>query len=73
MITQKQKEYCVHNLAAMVLNKICQSNKGLSYSEAAESFFSSLTYAALINPKTYLWAEGPDYILGLFEEENLNK
>ena len=64
-----QKEYCVHNLVVSVLEKMHKQSPKKPESEIAAEFMASTTYKKLIDLKTRLWAEGPDYILDMYMHE----
>ncbi len=68
-MTKQQKDYCVNNLAMMVVEKLMRAHPDLSASDCAAMFMGSDTYAKLADHKTRLWAEGPDFILDLYEDE----
>lgn len=68
-VSKEGKEYCMHNLVSMVIGKLCLIYPQLSADELLFTFSKSKTYRKLFNPETRLWAEGPDYILGLYAEE----
>ena len=67
-VNQKAKEFCMHNLVSMA-TEIMTQNTNISAVSFLEEFSKSKTYAKLYDPKTRLWAEGPNYILGLYAEE----
>lgn len=67
-VSQNAKEFCMHNLVSMA-TEIMTQNTSISAVSFLEEFSKSKTYAKLYDPKTRLWAEGPNYILGLYAEE----
>ena len=67
-VNQNAKEFCMHNLVSMITEIIVQ-NTNMSAISFLEEFSKSKTYAKLYDPKTRLWAEGPNYILELYAEE----
>ncbi len=69
-ISNAQKEYCMHNLVSMIVESLSEEYPNVSPNKLLADFSQSETYAKLYNPKTRLWAEGPDYVLGLYAEEN---
>lgn len=68
-MTRNQKDYCINNLTSLVIDKLSRENPGKSNIELAAEFLSSHTYELLADHETRLWAEGPDYIIGLYQEE----
>lgn len=73
MITKKQKEYCIHNLSAMVLEIMREKDPEKDISQLSSEFFSSKTYEKLSDVRTRLWAEGPDFIHDMYVEEQCSK
>ena len=72
MISKAQKEYCMHNLASSVIQRL-EYEDGKTPAIAAAMFMQSKTYVKLLDPGTGLWAEGADYIFDLFKSENAPK
>ena len=70
-ISDENKLYCVNNLIVMILNDLYELNPGIEPEVTKQKFIGSHTYELLHNFKTHLWAEGPDYIRNMFEEEKL--
>lgn len=70
--TKEIKEYCMHNLVAMVINKLCMCNSKYSEIDLISNFSQSRTYALLFDSETGLWKGGPDYIISLYEKERNN-
>lgn len=71
--TKEVKEFCAHNLTAMVIHDIKEYCPNTSESQILSDFTASKTYAKLFREETGLWAEGPDYIIDMyFEEKGIN-
>lgn len=71
-VTEKQKQYCMHNLVVMCIETLLKYTNKSEY-ELISEFSSSQTFEKLYDSKTRLWAEGPDYILSLYgKEKNLD-
>lgn len=68
-MTRNQKDYCINNLASLVIDKLGRENPGKGNIELTAEFMSSHTYELLADYETRLWAEGPDYIIELYKEE----
>ena len=68
-IAKAGKEYCMHNLVSMVVESLSEEYPSTPKNQHLLDFIKSKTYAKLYDPKTRLWAEGPDYILGLYAKE----
>lgn len=68
-IAKAGKEYCMHNLVSMVVESLSEEYPSTPKNQHLLDFSKSKTYAKLYDPKTRLWAEGPDYILGLYAKE----
>lgn len=67
--TKEIKEYCMHNLVSMVVEKLHFCHPQYSEIDLMCEFSQSKTYALLFEPETGLWKEGPDYILSLYTKE----
>ena len=67
--TKEIKEYCMHNLVSMVVEKLHARYPQNSEIDLMCEFSQSKTYALLFEPETGLWKEGPDYILSLYTKE----
>lgn len=65
----ERKEYCMHNLASQVIEKLVMEYPQKKEEDLVADFTQSNTYKKLFDEKTRLWAEGPDYILNLYYEE----
>lgn len=68
-VKKDSKAYCAHNLVVMVINTLHSIYPNISNEELLSEFSQSKTYSLLYDFKTRLWAEGPDYILGLYAKE----
>lgn len=67
--TKEAKEFCAHNLVAMVINDICEYFPGMSEDQILSEFTASKTYSELFREENGLWAEGPDYIINMYLDE----
>lgn len=72
-MTRVQKDYCVNNLTALIVNTLSKEIPEGNNIEIAADFMSSHTYELLVDHKTRLWAEGPDYIIEWYKEEKNRK
>lgn len=70
--TKEIKEYCMHNLVFMVVEKLHTRYFQYSEIDLMSEFSQSRTYALLFDSETGLWKEGPDYIISLYERERNN-
>ena len=68
-VSTEVKEFCAHNLVAIIMQDIKDYFKNMTDEELLSDFTSSKTYSELFKEKNGLWAEGPDYILNLYLEE----
>ena len=68
-MTKKEKEYCVHNLASMVIDELLMKFPSEDSVDLFMSFYSSQTYKKLCDVDTRLWAEGPIYIMNMYLKE----
>ena len=68
-VTKDAKLYCANNLVVMVIEYLVQGFPNVPRDKLVSNFMKSRTCASLYDLKTHLWAEGPAYILGLYEEE----
>ena len=66
-------DYCANNLLVMILDDLYEAHPEHNQEEIRQKFMNSKTYQHLYNFTTHLWAEGPDYIREMFEEEHLIK
>lgn len=69
MATKEVKEFCAHNLVAIIINDIKEYFPDEDENQMLSDFTSSKTYSQLFNIETGLWAEDPDYILDMYFEE----
>ena len=67
MINNKQKLICSCNLASYILSKIDSLDDDSVLNK--NSFLLSDTFALLMNFKTNMWAEGPEYIYYEYKKE----
>lgn len=67
--TKEAKEFCAHNLVAMVINDISEYFPGMSEDQILSEFTASKTYSELFREENGLWAEGPDYIINMYLDE----
>jgi len=73
MVTREVKEFCAHNLVAIIISDMKEYFPDKDENQILSDFTSSKTYSQLFNIETGLWAEGPDYILDMyFEEKDIN-
>lgn len=68
-VRKASKAYCAHNLVVMVINTLHTLYPDISNESLLSEFSQSKTYSLLYDFNTRLWAEGPDYILGLYAQE----
>ena len=68
-VTSEVKEFCAHNLVAIIMQDIKEYFSEMSDEELLSDFTASGTYSKLFGEKNGLWAEGPDYILNMYLEE----
>ncbi len=73
------KEIYIYNEKDITMNVIIQirdvidiirKEKGISFIEAVNKFYSSKTYKTLKNTETTLWAEPSHYIVDRYYEES---
>ena len=69
MINKSQKEYCANNLAAMAIEQLRNMYPEVRFSKLVSNFMDSKTYELLYDFETGMWAEGPDYILEWYLDE----
>ena len=67
-ISDKRKNGCAVNLTRSMLVKYAQKHE-VPFEDAMLRFAESSTYEALFDFDTAIWKEGPDYLLGIYEEE----
>lgn len=68
-VSTEVKEFCAHNLVAIIMQDVKEYIKGMTDEEIMADFTASKTYSELFRENTGLWAEGSDYILNLYLEE----
>ena len=68
-VTTETKEYCAHNLVAMIMQGIKEYFLEMTDEEILSDFTSSKTYSDLFKTTNGLWAEGPDYIMNMYLEK----
>ena len=68
LVPDDQKEVCAILCMRMMLEDYSDS-RGIAFESVFEDFASSETYNRLFDFDTHLWAESPDYLALLFEEE----
>lgn len=64
-VTEEDKRLCADRLMNMIITDFKRNLR----EDLIESFKNSETVSKLYDYQTRLWAEGPDYILGIFEDE----
>lgn len=67
MINNKQKLLCACNTASYILSKIDSLDDNTVLNK--DSFLLSDTFELLMDFKTYMWAEGPEYVYYEFKKE----
>lgn len=68
-VTKEVKEFCAHNLVAIIINDIKEYFPDADENQILSEFTLSETYTQLFREETGLWAEGSDYIINLYLEE----
>lgn len=68
-VTKEQKEFCAHNLVAMIIEDLHSYFPNKSNDFLITDFSCSETYAMLFDFKTGLWAEGPTYVMNMYLKE----
>ncbi len=71
-VSDKTKNACSINLMRSMLTKYAKLQH-VSFEDAMIQFAESSTYEMLFDFDTAVWREGPDYLLGLYEEEIQDK
>ena len=66
-VTDKQKEACAVATMRRMIEKYSEKNE-ISFETAFFDFTKSNIYEALFDFSTNIWMEGPDYLMGLYEE-----
>ncbi len=70
-LTESQMEACAVMAMRMMLEDF-SDEKGCSFPDALVRFAGSRTYQMLFDYDTRLWAEGPDYLRGVWMREEAN-
>ena len=71
-IDESTKEMSAVYIMELMLSDYAKKHS-ISFDEAMKLFVFSNTYKVLFDYETGVWKEGPNYILGLFENEMGNK
>lgn len=69
-ISDKEKEYCAVSVMRRMAEKYAIKYK-MSFDDALLLFADSSAYNALFDYTTDIWKEGPDYLMGLFQEKKV--
>ena len=72
-VTRENKEYCMHNLVSMVVEKLHACYPQYSEIDLISEFSQSRTYALLFDSETGLWQEGRENIYSLYTKEKCKK
>ena len=67
ILTDEQKEACAVGVMRTMLEDYSERH-GVPFDAALAAFAQSPCYDALFDFDTRLWAEGPDYLASLFED-----
>lgn len=57
-------EFCIQDIIMSIVKE-----QGIEYDKAMELFYSSQTFAKLIDTETGLYFESSDYVYALFQDE----
>ena len=68
-VTMEAKEATAITVMRCMLTAYAEE-KRIPFEQAMLDFSQSHTYEALFDFATEIWKEGPDYLRGLYEEEN---
>lgn len=68
-VSREVKEFCAHNLVAVIIEDMKPYFNGMTYEEMLSEFTVSKTYSDLFKEENGLWAEGSDYIINMYLEE----
>lgn len=68
LVTDSQREACAVGAMRAMLEDL-SSASGVPLEGLLLEFAASRTYEALFDFETRVWAEGPDYLRGLWERE----
>ena len=66
-VSEKQMESCAVSTMRRMIEKYA-AKTGVSFDDAFFRFTKSCIYNALFDYETGIWMEGPDYLMGLYEE-----
>ena len=66
-VTEKQMESCAVSTMRRMIEKYAEKT-GVPFEDAFFRFTKSCIYDALFDYETGIWMEGPDYLMGLYEE-----
>ena len=66
-VTEKQMESCAVSTMRRMIEKYAEKT-GVPFEDAFFHFTKSCIYDALFDYETEIWMEGPDYLMGLYEE-----
>ena len=69
---KRMKENSALSSMQRMLEKYSKKN-GRTFEDAMKLFTASRTYKLLFDFDSELWKEGPDYLMGLFEKELVNR
>ena len=67
-MTETQMEACAVLVMRMMLEDLA-TETGQAFDELLVAFTNSRTYSMLFDFETRLWAEGPDYLRGVWGKE----
>lgn len=67
-IADEQKEVCAILVMRTMLEDYCK-HTGKNFERELLKFTRSRTYESLFDFETRLWAEGPDYIADIYQDE----
>lgn len=65
--TEKQMESCAVSTMRRMIEKYSEK-KSIPFEDAFFQFTNSYVYDALFDFDTGIWMEGPDYLMGLYED-----
>ena len=68
-VEKEVKEFCAHNLVAIIIRDIKEYFPDTNENKLLADFTSSETYSKLFKEETGLWAEGSDYIMNMYLDE----
>ena len=67
-LTKKSIQFCIDSVTALVVQKFAKE-KRLTNTEALRFFMASKTFNLLIEPKSYLFLESPEYTFDMLDAE----